>query len=386
MRHYYDIAPLERKILSCIKKRPGMYFGSCDLMALGHFMAAYETAAAAFDKSNHDMTPPGIDEFTASYYRDSSSRNCFSMITYHEPDKETAFYKFFELLDDYLVRLGYEPLEDVPQDTTMYKLLFSEQSDKECVFDVGSYIHFDYGSKLGGKYNSIEELAVDMFSGIDLNEPSRVVDLGDGFAVLYYNHPDDSDPVTACQHLHGQVGLLQKDGKTIFEWDNVYGSSKLASIIHHSDGNDYFLFDVDLYGYCVFNITKNKICACKQITPYVYSDVCEESFIWVIPHYDNKTDIMAVEGCIWAYPYSVIVLDFSDPSWFMGPEKWVDLHDQIDPEYKKYIHIDFESWTDQGLTVKAELVSGDGSEEIVFSLEELKTMLKDKKPDGPFGN
>ena len=386
MRHHYDIAPLERKILSCIKNRPGLYFGSCDLNALGHFIAAYEMAATAFDRTSHNMTPSGINEFAAAYYCDSSSRNCFSMITYHEPDKETAFYKFFELLDEYLIRLGYDPLENVPQDTNISDLLFPKRPSREFVFDVRSYINFDYGSKLWGKYNSIEELAVNMFSGIDLTEPSRTIDLGDGFTVLYYNHPDDSDPVIAGQHIHGQIGKLQKDGKTIFEWDNVYGSSKLASVIHHSDGNDYFLFDVDLYGYCVFNITDNKMGAHKLITPYINSDVCEESFLWVVPHYDEKTDILAVEGCIWACPYSVIVLDFSDPSWFMGPEKWVDIHDQIDPDYTKYCNIDFESWTDLGLLVKADLAEDGSTEEIAFSFDELKAMLKDKKTDGLFGH
>lgn len=386
MRHYYDIAPLERKILSCIKNRPGLYLGSCDLMALGHFMDAFELAAVAFDKTSHIMTPPGINEFTASYYNDSSSRDCFSMITCHEPDKETAFSKFFELLDCYLVRLGYEPLPEVSQDTNVHNLLFPEPLSHWCVFDVCIFIDFDRRSKLRKEYNSKEELAVNMFSGIDLSNPSKMVDLGDGFTALYYSDPADSDPVTAGQHIHGQIGELQKDGKTVFEWDNVYGSSGLASIIHHSDGNDYFLFSVDLYGYCVFNITGNKMGACRLITPYIYSDDNEESFIWAIPHYDKTTNIMAVEGCFWAYPYSVIVLDFSDPSWYMDPEKWVDLRDHLDPGYKKYSHIDFGKWTDQGLLVKAELVDSVSSEDILFSFEELKEMLKDKKPDNPFAN
>ena len=39
----------------------------------------------------------------------------------------------------------------------------------------------------------------------------------------------------------------------------------------------------------------------------------EEVFIWTGADYDPHTDLLAVTGCIWACPYSTIVLDFSCP-------------------------------------------------------------------------
>ena len=49
----------------------------------------------------------------------------------------------------------------------------------------------------------------------------------------------------------------------------------------------------------------------------------EEVFIWTSADYDPGTDLLAVTGCIWACPYSTIVLDFSCP-FQPPPERWLD--------------------------------------------------------------
>ena len=49
----------------------------------------------------------------------------------------------------------------------------------------------------------------------------------------------------------------------------------------------------------------------------------EEVFIWTSADYDPGTDLLAVTGCIWACPYSTIVLAFSCP--FQPPRRvgWI---------------------------------------------------------------
>ena len=43
--------------------------------------------------------------------------------------------------------------------------------------------------------------------------------------------------------------------------------------------------------------------------------------------FDKESDLLAVEGCLWAATYSVIVLNFKDPMKIVEQDRWVDLSD-----------------------------------------------------------
>ena len=73
----------------------------------------------------------------------------------------------------------------------------------------------------------------------------------------------------------------------------------------------------------------------------------EETVIWVVPHYDLESSLLAVEGCIWAAPYTVLVVDFSDPMQIVEAGQWLDLNSDIDSGH--YDEINFIEWSADSL-------------------------------------
>ena len=99
----------------------------------------------------------------------------------------------------------------------------------------------------------------------------------------------------------------------------------------------------------------------------------EETFIWTDVHYDPESNLLAVSGCYWACPYSVIVLDFSEPMTEQPVEYWLDVRSIIDPNYELYDDIDFDRWENGALYLK-----GEGKpEEIRMTVKQLREALKD---------
>lgn len=45
-----------------------------------------------------------------------------------------------------------------------------------------------------------------------------------------------------------------------------------------------------------------------------------ETFIWTGTHYNKNTKLPVVEGCFWACPFDLLVVDFSDPACVPYPE------------------------------------------------------------------
>ena len=73
----------------------------------------------------------------------------------------------------------------------------------------------------------------------------------------------------------------------------------------------------------------------------------EETVIWAVPHYDPESSLLAVEGCLWAYPYTVLVVDFSDPMQIVEARQWLDLNGDIDSGH--YDEISFIGWDEDSL-------------------------------------
>ena len=56
-----------------------------------------------------------------------------------------------------------------------------------------------------------------------------------------------------------------------------------------------------------------------------------------------------MEGCIWAAPYSIIILDFSDPLKIVEADKWLDLGGKIGEDTYGEIYDEFKSWEPDAL-------------------------------------
>lgn len=112
-----DYTPEEREFLTIFRKRPGMYLGTDGILSdFVHFMHGWQ-AAGYFSSQDIKLIPDGFQEFVAMRYlgKEMTPMGWYSLILEKEPDERRAFQIFWELLDKYLVSLGYEP---IPEDTT----------------------------------------------------------------------------------------------------------------------------------------------------------------------------------------------------------------------------------------------------------------------------
>ena len=106
-----DISPDVREFLRLLKSRPGMYLGKESLNALWHFLNGIIFYKDAFDKgSDRVIIPDGFTDFVEKYYGEHWTFNHFHYVLHFENDDKKALFKWFELLDEYLISLGYEPL------------------------------------------------------------------------------------------------------------------------------------------------------------------------------------------------------------------------------------------------------------------------------------
>lgn len=108
-----DISPCERELLSILKKRPGMYLGRTELSRFVLWSHGYINAMQLADLSEqHNLLPDGLQEFVAMKYlgKTQTAKGWFTLIRETEPDEEKAFWIFFEMLDEYLLSLDYEPI------------------------------------------------------------------------------------------------------------------------------------------------------------------------------------------------------------------------------------------------------------------------------------
>ena len=184
-----------------------------------------------------------------------------------------------------------------------------------------------------------------IFSKCDMTAPTREKILGDGFVLKCYYYADEQEGYIRYIPYDGEICRLYQNQELVFEWKNISGHSRMASIIEHYDGNSYLIFDESLYGYSVFKLNTME---CVHYIPsevekyFENSSGFKETFIWCEPHYDKTSNLLAVEGCFWASPYSIIVLDFSNPMEIVETNKWFNLCDEEQD-------LDFVKWTESEL-------------------------------------
>ena len=116
-------------------------------------------------------------------------------------------------------------------------------------------------------------------------------------------------------YLNGSENeLLDKEGRVRYAWRNLDTDGEFCSLFRHRNGTHYLIFRTELYGYSVLDVERGQemhyVPACVHPEE---GQKPEEVFIWTSADYAPDSDLLAVTGCIWACPYSTIVLDFSHP-------------------------------------------------------------------------
>ena len=193
-----------------------------------------------------------------------------------------------------------------------------------------------------------------IFSRIMFDEPEREKELESGYLVRYYYYADEENCKPGYAPVDGEICRLFKDDNLIFEWKNTDGHSRMASIIHHADGYTYFVFDEDLYGYSVLNLDSLQ---CMHFIPAesygTYPDEFKETFIWCDCFYNPENNLLAVDGCFWACPGDVIVLDFKNPMTAVEPNDWHSIYRKYRCDDPDLDDIEFDSWDNDTLVCKA---------------------------------
>ncbi len=194
-------------------------------------------------------------------------------------------------------------------------------------------------------------------------------DLSDDFSVEYsiYRDGEQKENYFATTAFVNKVTLKNAD-KVIYEYYCFYDHSvTFKEIIHHKNGHRYYPFHVDLYGISFLDVDTLEV---YNYIPegYEHDDkyMCGESFIITDIHYDRESNLIAYGGCYWAFPYDVMVGDFSEPLNF-NPHL-VSLRNILNSEYD-YDDVDFKEWKNNRLYVLCD------SEEKSLSIEQLRNMI-----------
>lgn len=155
--------------------------------------------------------------------------------------------------------------------------------------------------------------------------------------------------------------LLNKNDEIIYEWKCYDSNCDFQKLIEHSNGSEYLVFRADLYGYSVLDL--------KTLQTFQYFPQCVldgyEYFIWTNIEYNPLTNLLAVEGCIWACPWSICVVDFSSP--MSEPTFQIDLFDFIEDEEIGYGDPTFLVWDNDNLVCELNLRKSKLKKQIAFN-------------------
>ncbi len=161
-----------------------------------------------------------------------------------------------------------------------------------------------------------------------------------------------------------------------YAWRNLDTDGEFCSLFRHRNGTHYLIFRTELYGYSVLDVERGQemhyVPACVHPEE---GQKPEEVFIWTSADYDPDSDLLAVTGCIWACPYSTIVLDFSCPLQPQPPERWLDLRHIVDPDDTRFDDIEFVRWEEGILVLRGSDAEDDQRKEVRVSMEQLKAEM-----------
>lgn len=145
--------------------------------------------------------------------------------------------------------------------------------------------------------------------------------------------------------------LLDSGGQVVYTWDNINDDGEFYQLLPHVNGNHYLVFREDLYGYSVLEVEAGRTMHYIPEKSWPLDGrQGEETFIWTNVAYDAATNLLAVWGCYWACPNSMVFLDFSDPLSEQDCGCWVEMHEIMDPDYDLFDDIDMINWNVRGWT------------------------------------
>lgn len=168
--------------------------------------------------------------------------------------------------------------------------------------------------------------------------------------------------------MHGTTNcLMDESGTILYSYLCINNKSELSTIIKHSNGNDYYIFNRDLYGYSILDLsTLNTF----HYIPYESFFNKEETFIWSNVHYNNINNVIAIDGCYWARPEEIGLARFEEP---MNVINCFDLRSQIDKDYLNYDDICFSRWHSNNIIIKC--ISQDSYVELEISESEYMSWI-----------
>ena len=203
-------------------------------------------------------------------------------------------------------------------------------------------------------------------------------DMGDGITVHYdiygektkYNNKYVGARIAKCTYF--------KNGEIIFEHlTDRHHLHPFKSIINHSNGHSYIPFHTDLYGISFFEIeTGRRYDYIPEGQEHDISFDGGESFIVCDIFYDSESNLLACDGCYWACPNEIFVMDLSEPMHY--DPRMVRMHGEIPMDYNEYDDINFVRWEEESLILKGE----DGKEYAVTKAR-LREMLAEKRRSFP---
>ena len=145
--------------------------------------------------------------------------------------------------------------------------------------------------------------------------------------------------------------LLDSGGQVVYTWDNINDDGEFYQLLPHANGNHYLVFREDLYGYSVLEVeTGRTMHYIPEKSWPLDGRQGKETFIWTNVAYDAATNLLAVWGCCWACPNSMVFLDFSDPLSEQDCGCWVEMHEIMDPDYDLFDDIEMTNWNVRGWT------------------------------------
>ena len=199
-------------------------------------------------------------------------------------------------------------------------------------------------------------------------------DLSDGFRVQYDVYGEESGIGNKYTGARIAKCTYYKDDMQIFEhFTDSHHLHPFRSLIHHSNGNTYIPYHTDLYGISFFEVETGR--NYDYIPEGMEHDISfsgGESFIVCDIFYDKDSDLLACDGCYWACPNEIFIMDFSCPLHF--DPRMVRMHGEVPMDYNEYDDIGFVRWEKESLVLKGE----DGKEYAVTKAR-IKEMLAEKR-------
>ena len=137
------------------------------------------------------------------------------------------------------------------------------------------------------------------------------VPLTDGKHILRISYfTDESCEYNQYRVYASETEVFDNNFNKVADFRNINHSVDFYSVVEHSNGKNYLVFSIDLYGYSVMDLENYHVC---NFVPEESFKGEGETFIWTDICYSKKHNILAVDGCYWACPSSVEFFDFSTP-------------------------------------------------------------------------